>query len=132
MSALTEFTEGYTECLIWQGLDWTPCDSDQSAEPEPLEEAGYSVDDIESTSLAAIEAECEDFYTANLTALESAHSEGMRWDYLGHDFCLTRNHHGAGFWDRGLGELGKALTEAAHPYGESGEYVHSGQIWVSQ
>lgn len=36
----------------------------------------------------------------------------------GHDFILTANHHGAGFWDRGLGDAGDTLTEAAHPYGE--------------
>jgi hypothetical protein len=27
-----------------------------------------------------------------------------------HDFWLTRERHGAGFWDRGLGELGEELT----------------------
>lgn len=37
---------------------------------------------------------------------------------IGHDFVLTRNHHGAGFWDRGLGDLGDRLTKASHPYGE--------------
>lgn len=40
---------------------------------------------------------------------------------IGHDFLLTRDRHGAGFWDRGYPEpLGRNLTEAAHPYGESG------------
>jgi hypothetical protein len=34
------------------------------------------------------------------------------------DFWLTRNHHGTGFWDRGLGEDGDALTKACDPYGE--------------
>lgn len=35
---------------------------------------------------------------------------------FGHDFWLTRQHHGVGFWDRPeLGkELGQALTEKAH------------------
>lgn len=36
---------------------------------------------------------------------------------LGHDFWLTRNHHGAGFWDRGLGELGDRLTKLADSFG---------------
>ena len=31
--------------------------------------------------------------------------------------------HGAGFWDRGLGALGKRLTDASKLYGESDEYV---------
>ena len=25
--------------------------------------------------------------------------DGDPWDYVGHDFILTRNGHGAGFWD---------------------------------
>lgn len=37
----------------------------------------------------------------------------MTWDAFGHDFWLTRNHHGVGFWDRGLGDLGDRLTTLA-------------------
>ena len=38
----------------------------------------------------------------------------------GHDFWLTRNRHGAGFWDRGYPEaIGKALTDAAHAEGSA-------------
>ena len=44
-------------------------------------------------------------------------------DYAGHDFWLTRNGHGAGFWDRGLGEAGKKLTDAAHAFGECNLYL---------
>lgn len=36
---------------------------------------------------------------------------------FGHDLALTRNHHGAGFWDRGLGDAGDVLTEWAHMLG---------------
>lgn len=43
---------------------------------------------------------------------------GLDAAQTGHDFILTANHHGAGFWDRGLGERGKRLTEACRPYGE--------------
>lgn len=35
------------------------------------------------------------------------------WEHAGHDFALTANGHGAGFWDRGLDELGDQLTAAA-------------------
>jgi hypothetical protein len=38
--------------------------------------------------------------------------------YAAHDFWLTRNHEGAGFWDRGLGSLGDDLTNGADAYGE--------------
>lgn len=32
---------------------------------------------------------------------------------FGHDLALTRNGHGTGFWDRGLGEAGDVLTDWA-------------------
>lgn len=38
----------------------------------------------------------------------------------GYDFAMTRNHHGVGFWDRDYRkEVGQALTDAAHLYGEA-------------
>lgn len=41
---------------------------------------------------------------------------------FGHDFSLTRNGHGAGFWDRGLGDLGDWLTRCAQSFGNSSLY----------
>lgn len=35
----------------------------------------------------------------------------------GSDFHLTRNRHGAGFWDGDWGDIGDELTELARPYG---------------
>lgn len=50
---------------------------------------------------------------------------------VGIDFSLTRNRHGAGFWDRGAGQVGAVLTEAAHPWGEQSVYVgDSGELEV--
>jgi len=58
-------------------------------------------------------------------------SEGTPWHYLGHDFALTRNRHGAGFWDLGLGELGDRLTEAANVYGSVDVYLgDDDQVYV--
>ncbi len=44
---------------------------------------------------------------------------------VGHDFWLTRNGHGAGFWDRDLGELGDRLTKLAEEFGERYCYIDS-------
>ncbi len=49
----------------------------------------------------------------------------LDWSQIGHDFWLTRNHHGAGFWDRGLGERGDRLTKAAQAYGGIDLYVNA-------
>jgi len=45
---------------------------------------------------------------------------------FGHDLYLTRDHHGVGFWDRGLGELGDYLTSVAHALGESDQLFDNG------
>lgn len=48
-----------------------------------------------------------------LTAYEETSPE-----QLGHDFALTRNGHGAGFWDRDLGQIGEDLTNASLQFPE--------------
>ena len=47
----------------------------------------------------------------------SRHYEYTASDCAGHDFWLTRCGHGAGFWDRGVGETGERLTKAAEKFG---------------
>jgi len=42
----------------------------------------------------------------------------MGYSQAGHDLWLTRNGHGAGFWDRDLGEAGDKLTELSKEMGE--------------
>jgi hypothetical protein len=43
--------------------------------------------------------------------------EGDEWDYAAHDFILTRNHHGAGFWDGDWrAPWGERLTALAHTF----------------
>ena len=72
-------------------------------------------------------ADCEDFLGSNASDL-AEYCERMRneqWsgeERAGHDFWLTRNGHGAGFWDRGLGDLGDRLSAAAKVYGECDLY----------
>jgi hypothetical protein len=62
--------------------------------------------------------------------------QGAEWSpgsLFGHDFTLTANHHGAGFWDRGE-RTGAAerLTEASHPYGSIGlERGDDGNVYVT-
>lgn len=77
---------------------------------------------------AAMRASCEDFAKANAADI-AEYCQRMRneqWSgekRAGHDFWLTRNGHGAGFWDRGLGALGERLTQAAEVYSSVDLYV---------
>ena len=66
-------------------------------------------------------SDCRDFFDANRADLRVAHLSGLSWSRLGHDFYLTRNRHGAGFWDeKSRGAEADAaldrLTSAAHVY----------------
>lgn len=110
------FFNGYLECALWLAHD-------ENGEP-----ANYDASDIAPESLAQMRADCAGFYASNSDAWQSA---GMSDDYAGHDFWLTRNRHGAGFWDRGLGDVGDSLTDASHAYGECDLYVgDDGKVYV--
>ena len=51
-------------------------------------------------------------------------SEGDYWDYAAHDFILTRNGHGAGFWDGDWSEpIATKLTELCKKFGEIQIYL---------
>lgn len=92
---------------------------------------GFSIENFSPESVKSAEKEINDF----LSLLES---ENILWEEeitessFGHDFWLTRNRHGAGFWDRGLGTLGKKLTEWAHTFGSSDVYLgDDGKVYLS-
>ncbi len=109
-SSLDLFTQGYIESMMWTLTD----------------EDGHSLDylglhDIAPEAIEKCRAVCAEFQEMNREDLDQASDESHRDDSShGHDFWLTRNHHGAGFWDRGYDEtLGEALTTAAHAYGEA-------------
>lgn len=107
-----EFFEAYVKCALW-----TSTDDDE----EPL--AAYSIDDIDQATLNEMRDECLDFIKANAKLLN-----GLDPSQCGHDFWLTRNGHGAGFWDRGLGDLGNKLSDACKPYGTYDLYEFDGVI----
>jgi len=113
MNTLDEFTRAYIECALWSSTDG----ADESG-GEPLD-ANYDFDDLAPEAVAKMAEDCADFQAANAYALTKAGDDARN----GHDFWLTRNHHGAGFWDRGYGVHGQILTDAAHVYGECDIYV---------
>lgn len=98
----------YIECALWSSTD----NADKSG-GEPLD-ANYTPDDISAECLESMRGDVEDFVEANAELLAKS---GQSDEQIVHDFWLTRNRHGAGFWDRGLGDIGRQLTEMSHPYG---------------
>ena len=94
---LDPFQRAYKVAALWSSND----DND-----EPLDN-GRDLDDIHGDTHNAMDKECEAFVTENWADLKDLNPE-----QAGHDFWLTRNGHGAGCWDRGLGEVGERLTAA--------------------
>lgn len=90
----------------------------------------YSADDATLELVAQLTEELEQWedveffgvatHDAMLKALDTyVEHFGEDWPgQFGHDLALTRNHHGAGFWDRGLGDAGDVLTDWAQSLGE--------------
>jgi hypothetical protein len=73
---------------------------------------------LDHETLMKVMEDCNDFQENQKNFLEAAYCQnGYNDSDAGHDFWLTRNGHGAGFWDRGLGVTGQLLSEAARIYG---------------
>lgn len=119
-----QFLADYIACALWSSHD----ESDESG-GQPFD-ASYGPNDLAPETLAIMTAECRDFELANWDDLQAYEA---RTSYTGApDFWLTRNGYGAGFWDRGLGELGNRLTQAAHDAGERDLYLgDDGRIYQS-
>jgi hypothetical protein len=110
--SFAEFFQSYLETALWSST-WQ--DDPDSEEPFPLDKE-FSTDDFTEEALAEMRSDCVAFYAHY--ELWADGDDGR----AGHDFWLTRNGHGAGFWD-GDYENGDELTDLAHPYGSVDLYV---------
>jgi hypothetical protein len=113
----------YIECALWSSTDNSREDGG-----DPLDD-NYGPDDLAPEAFESMREDVTDFLAScwnddvDLSPIEPGQ--------IGHDFWLTRNHHGAGFWDRGLGELGEELTRRAQAYGSSDLYIgDDGTLYV--
>lgn len=113
---LDDFTRGFLEAALWASSD--------VESGESFDSQGYSVSDFSPKCRAELIKDCKAFQKENRADLAEAGSDARN----GGDFWLTRCRHGAGFWDRGYGDLGDRLTKAAHVYGNVDLYSHRGKI----
>lgn len=95
-----------------------------------LDDLGFTIEDLTEEALASALADVEDLISSSLEERDDIF-EGMTDEAIGYNFWLTRNGHGAGFWDLGLGERGDWLTAQSKPFGESTLYVNAnGEVEV--
>lgn len=106
----------YLQCALWSSVD---------SEGNPLDE-NYDVDDLDAHVKGCLLAEFNDFCdSAECVPYDDYVSDAQ----LGYDFWLTRNGHGAGFWDGDWGTIGNELTELSKPYGAIDLIAHNGKIY---
>lgn len=98
MNRLHKFTTAYIECALWCGV----FDPAKEEEPDPN---NYTLtqSNISDTTLRVMCTDCRRFWDDN--EIENLIPIGTE-EQAGHDFWLTRNGHGAGFWDRHVSVYG--------------------------
>ena len=125
-----EFFDGYIEAALWSTND----DSDESG-GEPLD-ANYTVDDFDEESLDCLRFKAGLFFNLYYYAIQKGPNRKTgSWSVFeqgGHDFWLTQNGHGAGFWDGDWDEPDATLlTEGSKKMGEVSLYVgDDGKIYA--
>lgn len=124
--SLDSFTQAYVEAMLWSSTD----DNDV-----PLDR-NYSINDIAPEAMERIKADCEKFQAeaGELIEADTCSRGGhgySQFEQAGHDFWLTRNGHGAGFWDGDWPMNGDLLTQVSKSFGEVNPYVGDyGKIYL--
>lgn len=125
----------YITEAIWQAaitLQWQASDATEVGNGYPITESGdeYTDDIVAKVPYLteALTAFIED--EENWRLLQMAGSDASQ---TGHDFILTANGHGVGFWDRGYDQnadenrpgrtVGRALSDATHGYSIDAEFA---------
>jgi hypothetical protein len=103
----------YLTCALWSTSDNT---TDQGGDPL---DKNYTVQDFSDDALDQAEKDWNTFKQRAGYLLN-----GLNMEQVGHDFWLTRNGHGAGFWDGDYEEsIGNELTELAKSFGSKDLYI---------
>mgnify|MGYP007088038641 CR=1 FL=1 len=105
---MDSFTKQYLITALWAETDGQ----------EPLD-SNYELTDISEETVNQAQKDCEEFRKKAGTL-----TDGIEESQVAHDFWLTRNGHGAGFWDRGYeNQIGEKLTSIAKEFKEISLYV---------
>ena len=109
---MDKFLVAYIEAALWSSMDESTPEGG-----EPLDK-NYGIGDLAPETLKKMRVDCERFQDENADDILYYEMQA------GHDFWLTRNGHGAGFWDDGWSkEVGDRLTHACRAYPEVNLYL---------
>jgi hypothetical protein len=100
---------------------WSSLALGSSSEDSHFDSLGFTIYDLTPEAHARLMSECEQFCRKALAAGIPIH-DFEDWQ---HDFWLTRNGHGAGFWDGDYEKnIGQKLTDISHSFGEVYLYLN--------
>lgn len=112
-SALNTFERSYVETMLWSSNDES---TDNGGEPL---DKNYSATDLSPEAVEKVKEDCASFIEKAGDLLD-----GLDEEKVAHDFWLTRNHHGAGFWDGDYEkDIGDKLTKLSHSFGDADAVV---------
>jgi hypothetical protein len=130
--SLDRFTKSYIVAALWS--ETISRDDDDEHFDEPFENR-YSGHDIHPDSLKKIVEDCNKFreLAGDMLCSDNCLRESGEWNYLdlaGHDFWLTRNGHGTGFWDCGRWDdsVKDKLSDIANKFSECYLYIYDGMV----
>lgn len=116
----SHFVKAYIQTALWSTNDEsTPSGG------EPLEN-NYTVESLSDKTRANMVRDCDKFcdILEGLCKFVPDFDPYGSESRAGHDFWLTRNHHGAGFWDGDWPPgVGERLTQACRLFPEVNLYV---------
>lgn len=119
-------TDHYMTAQLWTGqLAYLTGSEEMGGEPlehGQLDAVVEQCEDLPDALWTEARNDCQSFIDQVEPYLAYFGDVGMTAEQFGHDFSLTRNRHGAGFWDRGYGALGSWLTTLAHAMGDASLY----------
>lgn len=116
----TEFCRNYITCMLWSETD---------AAGRPLDER-FSVYSLTEEAREQLELDCGNFLQDARRIVPDL-DERCDLVKIAHDFHLTRNRHGAGFWDGDYADdIGRKLTELSHTFGEVYLYAKRNKIHI--
>ncbi len=132
LDKLEEVLTHYIVCALWSSNDESTPEGG-----EPFDQ-NYGREDLAPETIESMRRDCKNFLQVAGPLLgQLPQFYGVSQDpysqeaFVGHDFWLTRNGHGAGFWDRDLGDLGDLLTKLCKPFGECDLYLgDDGLIYI--
>jgi hypothetical protein len=108
---INKFLQAYITAALWSSTD------EATLEGGEFLDANYGFADLAPETLAKMKADCERFQAENTSDIDGKEEQA------GHDFWLTRNFHGSGYWDGDWPEAGDRLTAACEKYPEVTLYV---------